>query len=219
MSNNPVILSQAIISGRLLDQVSQRPVGRAVSARLWYRTDPGNDYRPASLYSKVTPEGLFCFSSGHPAPFGYLTPMPDIQFRLEIRAPGYQALDHEFEVPGAQLTSEEADVTLVGETHKVERITGPETQLALELAPHPLRLTGQVLVDGDPDTPLENGEVTVTAPEARAPVTTDEHGFFAINDLPLAAGVTLTLSHGGEDREQEVLLDYQQPVNNRRLIF
>lgn len=219
MSNNPVVLSQSVISGRLLDQVSQRPVGRAVSARLWYRTAPGDDYRPAGLYNKVTPEGLFCFSASNPAPFGHLSPMPDIQFRLEIRAPGYQPLDHEFEVPGAQLAPEEADVTLVGETHRVPRITGPETQLALELAPHPLRLTGQILVDGDPDTPLENGEVSVTGPETRPSVTTDDRGFFAINDLPLAASITLTISHDGEDRERDVTLDYQQPVNNRRLIF
>jgi hypothetical protein len=219
MSNNPVILAQSIISGRLRDQVSGRPVGPVASARLWYRITPGADYRPASLYSKVTPEGLFSFSASNPAPFGYLSPMPDIQFRLEIRAPGYQTLDHEFAIPATRLAPEEADITLLGDTHTVLRITGPETDLTLELAPHPLRLTGQVLIDGDPDTPLAGGEVAVTAPESRPAVITDEQGFFAINDLPLAGKVTLTLSQGGEDREREIILDYRQPANNRRLIF
>ncbi|MDL0433539.1 hypothetical protein QPM17_20550 [Marinobacter sp. TBZ242] len=224
MSNNPVIVAQALISGRVLDQVQNLPVSRGLTLSLWYRPAPEGDaeageYLPASFYKKVTSDGYFCFSASGGSVFGDRSPMPDMQFRLDIKAPGYQPLSHDFELASGRLVSTESDLELAGQSREVTRITGPFDDLTLELSPTPLRLTGQILRDGDPEAPLANAEVTVSAPETRPAVTTDERGFFAIDNLPLAREITLTLSDGSDDQSQTVRLDYRQPVNNRRFIF
>lgn len=224
MSNNPVIVAQALISGRVLDQVQNLPLSRGLTLSLWYRPAPegdaeGGEYRPTGFYKKVTSDGYFCFSASGGSVFGDRSPMPDMQFRLDAEAPGYQPLSHNFELASGQLTSTDADLDLAGESREVTRIAGPFDDLTLELSPKPLRLTGQVLRDGDPETPLGNAEVTVSAPETRPTVTTDDRGFFAIDNLPLAREITLTLSDGSDDQSQTVRLDYRQPVNNRRFIF
>lgn len=224
MINKPVIVSQSVVSGRILDQVYGQPVSRGLRVGLWYRPapaggdDPG-DYRPARLHSKVTGDGYFCFSASGGSLFGNRVTMPDMQFRLDIEAPGYQPLSHTFELASGTLSSTDSDLQLAGESREVRRIAGPFEDLNLLLSPEPLRLTGQILLDGDPETPLENGEVTVSAPETRPTVNTDDRGFFAIDNLPLAREITLTLSDGNDDQSQAVILDYRQPVNNRRFSF
>ena len=108
---------------------------------------------------------------------------------------------------------------MAGENRQIKRIAGPFDDLAMELAPTPLRLTGQLLQDGDPDTPLVNADITVSAPESRPTVTTDSRGYFSIDNLPLAREITLTFSDGSDDQDQTLVLDYRQPVNTRRFIF
>jgi hypothetical protein len=224
MSNNPVIVSQAVISGRVLDQVNGLPVSRGLTLGLWHRPAPqggaeAGDYKPANLYSKVTTDGYFCFSASGGSAFGNREPMPDMQFQVNVEAPGYQTLSHEFELASGRLVSTESELDLAGQSREVTRITGPSENLTLMLSPEPLRLTGQILIDGDLDTPLASAEVTVSAPETRPAVTTNGQGFFAIDNLPLAREITLTINDGNSDQSQTVLLDYRQPMNNRRFIF
>lgn len=224
MSNEQVIVTQALVSGQVRDQVSGLPVTRGLTLELWYRPKPeagddAPDYRPAGLYRNITGDGYFSFSASGGSVFGDRSPMPDMQLRLAIFAPGYQPLSHEFELESARLTSTEESLDLAGQSRQVTRISGPFDDLTLTLSPAPLRLTGQLLLDGDPDTPLANADVTVSAPESRPTVTTDTGGFFSIGNLPLAREITLTFSDGGDDQNQSLVLDYRQPVNNRRFIF
>lgn len=224
MSNNPVIVSQAIISGRIRNLISGQAVPRGLTMELWYRpTSEGGgnsaDYQATGLYRKLSTDGYFCFSASGGSVFGDRSPMPNMQCRLDVNAPGYQPLSHIFELTSAQLTSTTSTLELAGKDREVTRVAGPFEDLELELSPLPLRLTGQVLKDGDPDTPLANASVTVSAPESRPTVSTDNRGFFTIENLPLAREITVTLSDGTDDLEQTLVLDYQRPVNNRRFTF
>lgn len=224
MSDKQVIVSQALVCGRVTDQVSTSPVSRGLALELWYRPAPEGDeepadYRPARLYRRVSRDGYFSFTASGGSVFGDRSPVPAMQFRLEVTAPGYQPLQHEFEMASDRLASLLEAMTLAGESRQVTRVAGPPEELDLPLSPVPLRLTGQVLLDGDPDSPMANAEITVTAPEARPAVTSDDEGFFAIDNLPLAREITLTLSDGSEEQEQSLVLDYRQPVNNQRLVF
>ena len=224
MSEETVIVSQALVSGQVRDLVSGLPVTRGLTLELWYRPKPGAgddapDYRPARLYRNITEAGYFSFTASGGSVFGDRSPMPDMQFRLDVSAPRYQPFSHEFELDSAKLTSTEESRDLAGHSRQITRIAGPFEDLTLTLSPAPLRLTGQVLMDGDPDTPLANADVTVSAPESRPTVTTDTGGFFSIDNLPLAREITLTFSDGGDDQDQTLVLDYRQPVNTRRFIF
>ncbi|WP_417538724.1 carboxypeptidase-like regulatory domain-containing protein [Marinobacter sp.] len=224
MSNTQVIVSQAIISGRIRNLISGQAVPQGLMVKLWYRPVPEGaaspaDYKLSKLYLKLTADGYFCFSASGGSVFGGRSPAPDMQFRLDINAPGFQPLSHSFELGSEQLTSMRSTLELAGAEEEVTRVAGPFEDLDVQISPLPLRLAGQVLKDGDPDTPLAHASVTVSAPEPRPTVTTDERGFFIIDNLPLAGEVTVTLSDGNNDVNQTLVLDYQRPVNSHRFTF
>ncbi|MFC4260990.1 hypothetical protein ACFOZ5_18370 [Marinobacter lacisalsi] len=214
-----VLQRQALIVGRLLDQATGAPVSTSAELTLGYKRSDQSEYRPCPLASRLDADGHFVFSTDQADLFAQLTPTPDFDFRLQASAASYQASTHDFSLPGTDLTPATETVTLSGATYDMPRLSGPLINLSLTLAPEPLRLAGQVLEDGDPETPLAGAQVQVTAPETRPAVETDSRGYFAIDNMPLERQVTLTLSHGGSERTTAVVLDYSRPVVHRTFAF
>lgn len=214
-----VLHQQALVTGRLLGRISGQAVDAEPEMTLHYKRAGQSEYRPCPVVAGMDSQGYFVFSTNQANLFAEVTPTPDFDFRLQISAPRYQSLSHEFSLTGTELTPVSETIDLLGKSYTVQQLPSPATTLSLRLDPEPLRLTGRVLQDGDPETPLAGAGVQITAPESRPPVTTDSEGYFAIDDVPLARQATLTLSHGGIDKTRDVVLDYNRPVVNRTFAF
>ncbi|MDX5297595.1 MAG: hypothetical protein LPK85_01450, partial [Gammaproteobacteria bacterium] len=154
-SVDQVVQIQAVITGRLIDSITGSAPAPRTLLTLEYRRVGASAYRPCPLIQRMGTQGYFGFFATRGDLFAQRLPVPDFEFRLLAQTQGYQPLEHLFNLSGAHLTPENAELTLIGAPRTVRRLPGPPVGLILELAPQPLTLEGQVLRDGDPEQPVE----------------------------------------------------------------
>jgi hypothetical protein len=97
-----------------------------------------------------------------------------------------------------------------------ERIAAAPMRIDLALDPIPVALEGHVFVEGDPDQPAGGADVEVIVPPGLA-TTTDAAGEFRLIALPVAAVLTIRVTHAGDASQHSFRPDFTQRIN--RAVF
>lgn len=205
---------QAVVTGRIVDDLTSDAPVRAVSVRLLDRDRANN---PVPLSGRVAADGRFTFY-GPPR-----RALPGLQgrtyrLRLEAAAPGYEPRSRDFTVgPAAQPT------TIILTHPKRDAITvelfdspgAPLQDHELRLRPDRVRLTGRVTGADQPTLGLDGATVRAAAPGFSDTATTDAAGRFAIGTLlPRRPTVLVEVTHPGyEDHDLTYPIIYGRPEN------
>lgn len=212
-SLDAVLTQQVFITGQVQDALSGRPPLAPPAIALVYQATPD---RPYALEFRQTPEGHFAFfgnpRTAFPAPSGGAT----LDLRLLVSADRYQSQTVDLSFDETDLAVSTVTRQIAGQNVEVPLRTNLPVEQNVSLQPVPVHLAGRVVDAADPTIALANAEVQVTAPEARGPVTTNAGGYFTLQDMPVAAAVTVRVTLAGFDPlETAVSLDYRQPVNRQ----
>lgn len=220
--NAPVILSslsatnasQVLVSGRATDAVSGRGIG---GAGLTLAYDPVGDGAFAALPARLGQhdDGWFSFHLAPGqlrAPAGSAAPV----LRVSASAPGHDDGIGELAVTPAQLAVEQESRIVAGQLATFNRLHGGPFRIDMTLAPLAVALDGVVFEGGDPDHPASDAKIAVLAPVGEETVT-DAEGGFRIEALPVAATVTIRITHGGAEVDHVVRPNFTQRIN--RAVF
>jgi hypothetical protein len=206
-----VLTQQVFLTGRIMDALLGRPVPVVPAIHLLYREAPERRY---ALGFRQTPDGQYAFFGEPVTSFPDITPPDILQLRLVVSAPGYveQRLDVTF--TAANLTLANVTRQIAGRPVDVPfRINLPIVR-DFALLPVPVHLAGRVVNRDEPDVPVANAQVRITAPQPRGPVTANASGYYSLPDLPVALEVTAQVTAAGFETLQETVnLDYRIPLN------
>lgn len=214
-SVDTVVTHQALIAGRVIDGLSGGPTLYPFTVELRYQTSAGQPPRSYPLTPRIDPHGLFVFPGAPTTAFPRLSPGEILDLRLAVSAPRYQGQEVNFTLTDTDLTLTAQTLDAGALTATASVLDAPLVEQTFALLPEPVHLGGRVVSADDPEQPVPNAEVRITAPEARGPVTTDVDGFFTLQNLPVAEEVTVQVSAPPSfvQRVTTVHLDYRQPVN------
>ena len=212
---DPVIAHQALIVGQVTDGLMGRPTLRPPTVELYYQTPVDQPTRRYPLTARLDSSGLFVFAGKPVTAFPRLSPGGTLDLRLTVSAPRYQTQNIDFTLSDVDLTLVERTLDIKGELLSVFVLNAPLLEQNAALLPEPVHLGGRVVNAEDPEEPIANAQITVTAPQVRGPVSTNAEGFFTLNDLPVAQEVIVQVSGlpSFEEVVTTVRLDYRQPVN------
>lgn len=212
---DPAIAHQALIVGRVTDGLTNRPTLRPPAVELTYQTPPGQPARSYPLDVRLDSSGVFAFAGMPGTAFPRLSPGGTLDLRLTVSAPRYQTQNIDFTLADTDLAFVARTLDVDGESLSASVLDAPLREENVALLPEPVHLGGRVVNADDPETPVANAQITITAPEVRGPVSTNADGFFTLQDLPVAQEVTVHVSGlpGFEEIVTIVHLDYRQPVN------
>jgi hypothetical protein len=214
-SIDTVITHQVLIAGRVTDGLTGGPTLHHFTVELLYQTEAGQPLRRYPLTPRLEPDGLFVFPGAPTTAFPRLLPGETLELRLAASAPRYQAQEIDITLIDSDLalTPRTIDAGVLTATAFV--LDAPLVEQTFALLPEPVHLGGRVVSADDPEQPIANAEVRITAPEARGPVSANADGFFIVQNLPVAEEVTVqvTAPPGFKNLGTTVRLDYRQPVN------
>ncbi|HEX8468577.1 MAG TPA: hypothetical protein VF620_12310 [Allosphingosinicella sp.] len=206
-------MSQVLVSGRLSDSVSGRGVDSAIPT-LDYDPSGGGGFVAVPTRLTRHADGWFAF---HLAPGAMPQPSgPAPALRLAASAPRHVDDVATFAVPPAYLALASESQPIAGHDVTIVRIAGAPFRIDLTLDPLPVALAGHVFIDGDSDQPAAGADVEIVALPGAA-TTTGADGAFGLLTLPVAAEVTIRITHGGDVRNHVVRPDYDQRIN--RAVF
>jgi len=214
-SIDTVVTHQALIVGQVADGLTGRQTLYPFDVELRYQTGVGQPTQRFPLTPRFASGGLFVFPGLPTTAFPRLSPGETLELRLAVSAPRYQPQE-------IDITLTDVDLALIDESLNAGTLTAtasvldaPLVEQTFALLPEPIHLGGRVVNADDPQQPVPNAEVRVTAPEARGPVATGAEGFFTLQNLPVAQEITVRVSAlvGFRPFETTVTLDYREPVN------
>lgn len=209
-----VLFSQALITGRIVDALTGGALLSQPALTLYYQTPPAAPTRPYPLAARLYPDGLFVFAGNPQTAFPRLSPGDTLGLRLTAGAPGYETQEIDFSLTDIDLALQPVTRTIGGQQVVIYMLDAPVSTQEFTLLPLPLYLSGRVVEADNPDTPIANARVRVTAPENRGPAFTNANGFYTLPDMPLAQEITVRARRFGfDDLEKTIQLDYRQPVN------
>jgi hypothetical protein len=211
-----LLLQQALMTGGVRDGLTGQPTRNLPTVSLFYQTADPAPPRPYPLTARVHPQGHFVFAGDPQRAFPQLSDGTTLALRLTVSAAGYQPHNEDFSLSAAALTLQESTVEISGHSLTIARLNAPLRTFDVALDPLPLSLRGRVIDADELDTPLPGAQVSITAPDARGPVTADANGFFSLHDLPVAQTVTVQVSQTDYDTlTTAVVLNYRQPVHQQ----
>lgn len=204
---------QALIVGQITDSLTGLPPINKPAIALTFQSEPSRAY---PLVSTIQPNGVFSFNGDSGRAFVPLSGGATLNLRLTASATGYEAATFDFSLSEGDLALTPQERLIAGQSVTIDLYDAPLINQELALSPDPIHLSGQV-VGIDDDAPIAGADVEVTAPENRPAVTTDDDGFFTIQNLPVALEITVQLTHPDfETLETTIPLDYSQPVNQQK---
>lgn len=211
-----VVTNQALITGSVRDALTDRPLLTPATVELLYQATATRPARPYPLTARFNAGGGYVFAGNPHTSLPRLATGETLALRLAASAPGYQAQFHDFSLTASQLQRQSGTITVQGAAVPVTLLTPPLLAHDFALSPVPVHLTGRVVEADNHELPVANAQVLVTAPSALGPATTNNDGFFTLQNLPVALSVTIRVSHAGFDPlERTVPLDYRYPVNQQ----
>lgn len=211
-----VLVQQVLITGQVVDTLTERPVLSPPLVELFYQTPAGEPPRRYPLLARLYPGDLFVFSGAPAFVFPRLAAGGTLDLRLTVSASNYQTWSVDFSLSPTDLALTEQPRQVEGRTVSVAVLAAPLFQQQINLLPQPVHLNGQVVNANEPDTPIQNAEVRVIGPETRGPVNTDADGFFILHNMPVALEIRVRVDRSGfTTLETPIALDYRQPVNRQ----
>jgi hypothetical protein len=204
---------QVLVSGCLTDGVSAQGI---VGATLTLDYDPtgGGDFVSLPVRLVRHDGGWFAF---HLAPDQLSQPsgMAPV-LRLAASASGHVDASTMLIVAPADLALASESRTIAGHQVTIVRVDGAPFRIDLALDPLPVALAGHVFIEGDVDQPAVGADVEVVTPPGAA-TTTGDDGSFRLLALPVAAELTIRVTHGGDVTNHAFRPDYSQRIN--RAVF
>jgi hypothetical protein len=199
---------QVIVKGRAFERFTN--IGLDVTAAVLsfgFGTISGRI--PASPVFK--PGGFFALhlDPTHPLPDVSGAGTVTLSLALVLRDGSSETLT--LDMAEADLARATRDIEIDGVTLPVRHIVGAPFEMIAARDPAPVRLLGQVLLDGDPTTPASGLGVTIAA--LPASTTTDINGRFRIDALPVAETVSIAFSDGTDTVTVSYRPDFLAPVN------
>jgi hypothetical protein len=161
-------------------------------------------------------DGSSYVCNGEPAQaFAALSGTDVLECRLRVAAPRYAPAQHDFAITAAD--RERLDLPVIVHGLPVTMGSWPRLPVTVDVAlqPLPVALSGFLIEDSDPDSPVAGARVRITAPEARGPVTTDARGHFRIDELPVATTVTVSIELDARSLVRDVVVHPTEPINRR----
>jgi hypothetical protein len=206
-------VSQVLVSGRLSDSVSGRGVEGAAPT-LDYDPSGGGEFVP--LPARLTRHGDGWFSF-HLAPGSMPQPSgPTPALRLAASAARHADSVAILAIAPADLALATDTKSIAGHEVKIERLDGAPFRIDLLLEPLPVALAGHVFVEGDSEQPASGADVVIVAPPGAAAKTGGD-GAFGLLALPVAAEVTVEVTHEGDVNTHIIRPDFDQRIN--RAVF
>ena len=204
---------QVLVGGRLSSSVTGRAVEGAMPT-LDYDPSGGGDF--VALPARLTRQGdgWFAFHlppEALPQPSG-----PTPAFRLAASAARHVDRVDTLPLAPADLALASESRTIAGHDVTIVRVSGAPFRIDLALNPLPVALAGHVFIEGDSEQPAAGADVKIVAPPG-ASTTTGIDGGFTLLALPVAAEVTIRVTHGGDVRNHVIRPDYDQRIN--RAVF
>jgi hypothetical protein len=204
---------QVLVSGRVSDSVSEHGIDGA-ALTLDYDPSGGGNFVAVPVRLVRHGDGWFAF---HLAPEALPQPSgPAPALRLAASASRHDDAADTLAVPPADLALASATRTIAGHEVTIVRITGAPFRIDLTLDPLPVALAGHVFIEGDAEQPAAGADVEIVAPPGAA-TTTGADGGFRLLALPVAAELTIRVTHGGDVRNHVFRPDYSQRIN--RAVF
>ena len=215
-SVDTVVTHQALIVGRVTDGLTGRPTLYPFTVELRYQTGVGQPLRSYPLTPRTEPSGVFVFPGAPTTAFPQLSPGETLDLRLVVSAARYQGQEVDITLSNADLALTDQTLNAGALTAIASVLDAPLVEQTFALLPEPVHLGGRIVSADDPEQPVPNAEVRITAPDARGPVTTNVDGFFTLQNLPVAEEVTVQVSAPPNfvQRVTTVHLNYRQPVNH-----
>lgn len=173
-------------------------------------------YRPSPFALKPAGDGWFVMVMSHLALAARLRLGVTTRFRFEVSQFGYQPTEEVLFIAPADFTVVTEDIPLGDTLVRHSRIAGAPFESRLALAPHPVRLAGQVIRDNDPAEPVTGAEVRLNDQAAGAQMT-DASGRFLFDALPLVQMVTISASDGEAISSASHLINFNKPTNHLTL--
>lgn len=209
------LLHQAVVTGRIADGLTGRRVPGTVTLTPSYRRAGESELRPFPGGSRIHDNGYYALAGDPNDGLPTLAAGQELELRLRVQAEGYSETESVLTLSAAQLARAQSDEDLAGYTVEVERLQAPPARRNIDLLPEPVSLAGKVIAEHDLDSPVAGASVSITAPAAAGPVSTDARGEFRIEDLPVAVEVTVEIAIGGVTESVDVMLDYRRSINQR----
>ena len=170
-------------------------------------------FYPSPFSLKSAGNGWFVMAMSHLVLAARLRLGVTTRFRFEVSQFGYQPGEEVLLISSADFTLVTEDMPLGDVTVRNKRIAGAPFESRLALAPHPVRLAGQVIRDDDPAEPVVGAEVRLNDLAAGAQ-TTDAFGRFLFDALPLAQTVNVSASEGDASSSTNHLIDFNKSTNH-----
>jgi hypothetical protein len=207
---------QALITGQILDALTERPPLYPPTVTLLYQTPVGEPERRYPLTARLYRNERFVFAGSPATAFPRLSTSGTLDLVLRVAAPRYQTGEIQFSLSQADLTLREETLEIDGRTLQFSLLEVPLWEGSIHLQPEPLHLNGRLVEAENPERPIHHAEVRIVAPSMIGPQQTDNDGYFTFYSLPLVQEVRLQSQPAGFARLDTVLrLDYRQPVNQR----
>ena len=211
-----VVTSQALITGSVHDALTGLPLLSPPTVSLAYQATATQPARPYPLAARVHGSGSFVFAGSPHTAFPLVTGGATLALSLAVSAAGYQPAAQDFTLDAAQLQRQEETITVAGTAVPGAVLAAPLFTQEFALLPLPVHLAGRVVEADNRERPIAGAQVSVTAPSALGPATTNAAGFFTLQSVPVALSITVRVTHAAFDAlETIVQLDYRYPVNQQ----
>ena len=215
-----ILTQQALITGQVRDDLTERPPRYLPTVTLLYQPVPGEPERRYPLTARLYRNGHFVFPGDPTTAFPRLSAGSTLDLLLRVSAPRYQTQEIPFSLSDADLTPTAETREIDGRSLTLQLLDVPLFDQTIDLLPVPLHLNGRVVEADDPDTPIANVTIRIFAPGAIGPFQTDADGYFTIYDLPVVADIRLRAQRPSyEPLDTEITLDYSQPVNQMTFLL
>ena len=212
-----IVTQQALIVSQVEDSLTGLPALSRPSVELFYQAQGDQPARPFPLRARPYPFGMFVFSGDPVTAFPRLSPGGSLDLRLTVSATAYETQNLDFSLSHADLELIEQVCRIDGRDVTIALLAVPLLRQEISLSPLPVHLSGRVVNAYNLEEPVPNAEVSIVAPEARGPETTDDDGFFTLHDMPVVLKITVHVQQDDfSPLTQEITLDYTKSVNQHR---
>lgn len=208
-----VFTQQVLITGFIRDSLNSRPLPGPVSLSLQFQSGL---QAPYPLQMRQTAGGFYAFFGDPYTALPILSDPDTLDLQLVATAENYQPSTIPISLTAAELALVETLREIDQQPVVLPRRPALPRTVDITLTPLPRTMIGRIIRADDPAIAIAGATIRVTAPSPVGPATSNENGSYTLINLPVAAEVTVLVTHTDfSDLTTTVRLDYLLPVNEQ----
>ncbi len=209
-------INQTIISGQVLNSLTGESIEHKLAIKTNMRLPGSLEFKPLNAPVSLKSGGYFSVSGSPERILPIHLDMADsVEFKIEISASGFVSIEDLIIVAAPEVMPEQRNEEISGKLMSVNLIDAPIISKVYQLLPEPVGLSGLLIEDNDPASPVNGANVRVIAPDVSSSVVTNQFGRFRLEQLPVATAVTIEVDVAGDLTTVEHLVDYATALNTR----